>query len=625
MAALGLAACAAGMALAPLRGTWTDEAATIFAVSKPLGEWWREILRHDVNPPGGYLILWLWERLGSSPAHLRALSAILFGVCTALTFWLGRRLRGARVGVFAAVLFAFAPLSLFMSAQARYPMLLTALLLSSSLALFELTKRGRSRDAVAWAVLAAAAAYVHYFAAFVLIAQLLFIVVSWRRLADRRKVVAALIALAVLYAPWLPVLVRQLVGREAAGGGEHIAFTNLAPLVLAYLTQGFSFWRLPSFWREAIAPSLPIVPLLTALPFVGLVGAGAIARSEDRLSRAFLLTLGLFPLAAFLAVSAALDLFAPHYFLPFLPFLSLLAADGAAWLWRRAKPAAALAGLLAVVIAGGGVVEFWQHPDEPEGWRPLARAIARAAQDGDAVLLPNLAARLCYTIEKRDALPVYHLTMTHRGQQVVTADMVDELLPLLKQRHRRIWYVEYYPARFDPQHAAERAALASGGWRSSTQLAADPRVALKLWYLRGPFEPGGLSSVIAFPDGPQHPFQMGAGWFAGGGAEAWIAPEADALLRLEPNAQLELTATVPVTLFGGQAPTVSVSVNGRPVETRVMPDGQVVLGDSPDPGDVSPVAIKIRCSRSFVPDELFHDGDQSRKCMLVQHLGWRRR
>jgi len=286
--------------------------------------------------------------------------------------------------------------------------------------------------------------------------------------------------------------------------------------------------------------------------------------------------------------------------------------------------AAVIAAILTVTVALGAVVEFWRHPDEPEGWRPIARAIAKAARDGDAVLLPNLAARLCYTLEKKDSLPVFHLTMVRPGQTVVTAEMMAEVLPLLAQRFWRVWYIDYYPARSDPTRAAERAARAPVEWVASSQIAADPRVSLKVWNLREPLEEGGLSPLISFPDGPQHQIQIGAGWFPCGGDECWIGGDAEALLPPSNGAPLEIQATVPISLFGGRPPTVTVSVNDVSVETRIAADGRVVLGSAVDPGNESVVVIDIHCDRTFVPDEIFHDGDRSRKCLLVRSLGWRR-
>ena len=58
---LGLIACAAGLVLASQRGTWTDEAATIFAVSKPLGEMLRDTVAvsQERENSGYWLLPWV--------------------------------------------------------------------------------------------------------------------------------------------------------------------------------------------------------------------------------------------------------------------------------------------------------------------------------------------------------------------------------------------------------------------------------------------------------------------------------------------------------------------------------------------------------------------------------------
>ncbi|HPQ70296.1 MAG TPA: glycosyltransferase family 39 protein [bacterium] len=623
---LGLIGCTAGLVLASQRGTWTDEAATIFAVSKPLGEMLRDIGRFDVNPPGGYLALWLWGKLGGSLTHMRALSGALFGLAVVLTYALGHRLVGRVVGFLGAILFGIAPLSLYLAAQARYPMLLTVLLLGATLAVLALAKSGSTRAALAWAALGLAAAYVHYFSAFVLLAHLLFLLTSWKSLADRRKVVAALAAMAVLYLPWLIVLAKQLLAREAAGGGEHVPFYQLLPLALVYLTQGFSYWRLPSFWREFVHPSWSFVPLLAALPFVFAVGCGLAKQSEDRLTRRLLVWLTVAPLGGFLLASLALDLFAPHYFLPLLPYLCVAAASGVTWYGRRARFLGSVLAMAVVVIGVGGAVELINHPDEPEGWRPVALTVAAQAEPGDAVLLPNLAARFCYLLHKTDELDVYHTTMVAPGRQVVTPEMIDQLLPLLAARYRRLWVVTYYPPRFDPQQALTKAALHFGGLQPAHMHAGDERVGLSLLYLRRPFAEGGFARTIVFPDGPQHPTQLGAGWYASNGPSWWTAGEALAILPApRPGEILALDAYAPLDLLGKPQPRIVAEIRGREIELPVADSGIVRWRPDTLPGEADDwLPITLRCERTFKPDDFFHDGDAREKCLLVERLGWER-
>jgi len=608
------------------RGTWTDEAATVFAVGRPWGELWRTVVYHDVNPPGSYFLFALWQRIGDSLFFLRSLSALFFGLSVVLTYHLGRRLLG-RAAWLAAALFLLAPLSLFYAAQVRYPLPLTAVLLASTWALVDLAETGRKRAAVAWALSGAASFYVHYFAGFVLLAQGIFVLLAGRRLAARRRTWAAFVVLALLLLPWLPVWLHQLFGREAAGGGEPVPWKTLPPLVLVYLTQGFHFWRLPSFWRELIAPGFAALPLVAALPFSLLVALGLAPAGARDLRLLLVRCLTLIPLGSFLLVSLALNVFAPHYFLPFLPFLAIAAAGGVGWLWRKSRVFTVLATVSALTVAAGGAVELLHNPEVPEGWRPIAALIEDAAAEGDVVLLPNLAARLCYERHRRDALPVFHVTAATPGRQVVGPSAAEQTIGKLAARYRRAWYVAYYPGRFDPEAAAAAAVARRGGEIAAVTGQNDPRVRLELLYLRPPSSPGGLAPVIRFPAGPQHPAQLVAGWYPGEGEAWWTAGSALVLLPPpSPGARLHLEAQVPLSLFGDRSPAITARVDGRTLVPRIDQTGRLLLdeasfGDEPPFGD-GPLEVELHCDRTFVPDDLFHDGDRRPKCLLVREIGW---
>jgi 4-amino-4-deoxy-L-arabinose transferase-like glycosyltransferase len=619
-----VAAAALGLAQAALRGAWTDEAATVFALAKPLAE----IARHDVNPPGSYALFKVWRALGTSLFHLRALSALLFGASAAWTYVLGARLRSRAVGATAAAFFIAAPLSQFMAAQVRWPMLLTATLLAATLALRRFALTGSRRDAAVWVAFDATAFSLHYFAAFVLLGHAVFLFAARRRLINPRRAWLSLASLGALTALWLPLFLPQLQGREAAGGGEPVPYPLLLPLAAVYLTQGFHFWLMPAFWRLLLAPSVDWWPALMAAPFALLLVCGAIdlaRRGTASPDRGMLLCLALVPPAAFLAASLALRLFAPHYFLPFLPFLALLAADGAWSLAQRHVAAAAALTAAALTVFLGGAFELWMNPNAPEGWRPLATTVAEAADEGDAVLLPNLPARLCWQMSQPRELPTAHVTAATPGVQIVGEQAAAATLGEIAARHRRALFVYYYPERFDPTGAIERETVRLGGTIVTPPGPADPRVGLRLLYLRSPFAPGGLSPMIRFPNGPQHPLQLADGWQPSDGRAWWTGRRVQALLPRPQNGEvLRLDATAPLGLFGNPAPTLTATLNGRPFDARVGADGRVLIANPTDVPDEPWLVITIQCSRTFVSDDIFHDGDRREKCLLVERLGWSR-
>jgi mannosyltransferase len=187
----------------------------------------------DVHPPLYYIALAAWTSVwGDSPVALRGLSTILGLGAVLLAYLLCREVdRSARTtdagdrvpllggAAAAAVLVAVHADQVSHSRHARMYGLGAVLAgLSAWMMLRALRSEKRS---VAWwgayAVTAAALCYTHYYGAFTVAAQILFasVVVAqrWRASGMRRRDVVglalAVLGVAALYAPWLPVLWRQ--------------------------------------------------------------------------------------------------------------------------------------------------------------------------------------------------------------------------------------------------------------------------------------------------------------------------------------------------------------------------------------------------------------------------------
>jgi 4-amino-4-deoxy-L-arabinose transferase-like glycosyltransferase len=118
-------------------------------------------------PPLYYVLAWLWTQLvGTGEVGLRSLSA-LAGVATVpIAFLLGAELSSRRAGVVAAGLVAVNPMLLWYSQEARAYSLFVLLTALSLLYFVRALDRGRRRDVVAWGIASALALATHYFAAF---------------------------------------------------------------------------------------------------------------------------------------------------------------------------------------------------------------------------------------------------------------------------------------------------------------------------------------------------------------------------------------------------------------------------------------------------------------------------
>jgi mannosyltransferase len=165
LTALGAAIRFATLGLQSYRHDEAVTAGRVLVASLP--ETMHRVWTGESTPPLYYLLAWLWSRpFGVHEVGLRSLSA-LFGTATIpLAYLVGRELVGRRAGLALAALVAVEPMLVWYSQDARAYALL--ILLSTGALLFFLRARrsGTARDLGWWAALSALALATHWFAAF---------------------------------------------------------------------------------------------------------------------------------------------------------------------------------------------------------------------------------------------------------------------------------------------------------------------------------------------------------------------------------------------------------------------------------------------------------------------------
>jgi 4-amino-4-deoxy-L-arabinose transferase-like glycosyltransferase len=183
LGAIVAGAAALRLATLGLQSFWYDESYTAaIAVQASLGDVLASAWDLETTPPTYYLLLWLWQELaGESDVALRLLSA-LAGIATVpIAYALGARLHSARAGLIAAALTATSPLLLTFSQENRPYALLALIGAASMLLLLRAVERPRAGRLAAWAAVCAAGIAVHYFAAFVVAPQAVWLLWSTRR------------------------------------------------------------------------------------------------------------------------------------------------------------------------------------------------------------------------------------------------------------------------------------------------------------------------------------------------------------------------------------------------------------------------------------------------------------
>ena len=98
---------------------WNDEGTSVALAARSLGQITQGAAA-DIHPPLYYYLLHFWQQaFGQSERAVRALSVLSGVLLVLVTYLLGRRLRGAAVGLLAAFLSAISTFQVYYSQETR--------------------------------------------------------------------------------------------------------------------------------------------------------------------------------------------------------------------------------------------------------------------------------------------------------------------------------------------------------------------------------------------------------------------------------------------------------------------------------------------------------------------------
>ena len=360
-----------------LEGLWFDEVFTVVLAVQDLPALIDRALADQTNPPGFYLLAWVWTRLGGFDLEwMRTLPALAGTLVVPAVALLARQLGVSWRGALLAALLANAsPLLLAMSAELRaYAPLALLAALSSVLALRQAARPHETlRSAAPLALTQVALVALHYFGALVVIGQCAALL--W---TDRRRVLravltalpAALIALA-----WVALVLSGADGEAVGNNASWIEtpdFSRLrgfAPSVLG--TLGLAAGALLS---TALLAAAILLAAWRALSAAAATGPSRGSPTEGARAR-WLLALGFLPLLlVYLASSfGPRSLWVPRYLIVVLPALCVLLADLTSLPARLARVAATTA--LGVWALLAGTHDAAARPPKPD-WARIVRSLA---------------------------------------------------------------------------------------------------------------------------------------------------------------------------------------------------------------------------------------------------------
>jgi mannosyltransferase len=362
---------------------WIDETYTRDIVVAPhLSSVWSMVKASESTPPLYYWLSWLLRHAlsSSSAAVLRLISALAGTLVAPAAFWAFRPRFSPRVALVIAWLCAVSPVLVWYSLDAR------AYALFVLLGLLSLGALWRERWAL-WTLASVACVWTHYFGAFFVAGQVLYVVL-WR--ADlRRRLIAWCVPLAVLMAPLIPLISGQSTDERRS----FLESRSLGTQVEQTIRQFGMGPNVPSRWLEWAG--------LLVFAFALACGAYVLARRRDRTALMLAVVIAVTAIPPILLTVTHIDrIYYMRNLLVLWPLVAAFAAFG--MLPARGAPLVLYSALsIATVLT---IQADWRYQNVD--WASAAGPIRARIGDEPALIYPGFAgARVASVYLHRTATP----------------------------------------------------------------------------------------------------------------------------------------------------------------------------------------------------------------------------
>jgi mannosyltransferase len=365
---------------------WLDEGYTVRLLRMPFGQMLRTVPTTESTPYLYYAVAWVWTRaFGFGEFGLRSLSA-LAGIATVPVVYLAARwLAGRRAAAIAGLLVAVSPVLVWFSQEARSYSLATLLSALTVLCVVGYQRSRHPRWLAGWAAAAALGLATHYFVAFVVLGELVWL---WRSGPRDRRLAAAVGLVAAVGCALVPLAITQ----QQTGHADYISHSSLHTTLVQIPKQLVLGYASPDQHLIAVLAALlvlfgAVTPLALSAP-VRARAAWPLAVGATALLVPVVLALG------------GIDFLDTRNLLPALPPLVIAAGIGfEGWgelatesgrpSWRLAGSwAAAGVALVSLVVV---VLVATNSRYQRDDWRGVAHALGWAGSNTARVLLVDPA------------------------------------------------------------------------------------------------------------------------------------------------------------------------------------------------------------------------------------------
>lgn len=426
---------------------WYDEALSIFFAGQSWSGFWH-LVGYDTSPPLFYLILWVCRRvLGLTSAIGAPFFFSLAGV--AAVYFLAKEFFNKKVGWLSGLFFAFSPLAIDYALELRAYSLLALVAALATAFWWRLLKEFRARNFVLYILFAAMAAYAHYAALALILAQaIIFFIVS----LSGKKTISVYAALAAAYLP--QIFLFQRWGDLAATDA------GFSPLFNRLFSHG-SFISFGQFFHSLILGQAwidtPLVYISGLAMIIILLWLGLSKYREQPL-----MVLGSLFFLSFINLCALKFIYAPKYYFALLPLFVPLLAFAILSLRRKAAVAAVI---FIFIISLAAIWRGYTVPDYNAFlyYGPtFSEILWREGREGDLLLVdhasdilfrqyrPSKWIRTELFFPLKDHLASRDERWRYWDYNVATAENV-KLADSLTRGHERVWAINYLPQKTSVQ------------------------------------------------------------------------------------------------------------------------------------------------------------------------------
>ncbi|MFH1916060.1 MAG: glycosyltransferase family 39 protein [Nanoarchaeota archaeon] len=269
----------------------SDEGTTI-QVAKELSTY-MDSARGDVHPPLSYFYLHLFTLLGDSAFILRLATAIPSILSIVVIFFLAKLVYNEKTGLIAAAILSISQFHVKYAQFVRmYPLFCLFTILATYLFFRIYLKKSGRMEKIAFALTGTALLYTHYYATFLFLFQLIFLIIHKKG----RKLLSTVIPLygiiLLLFTPWIPIVFEQfgifqtpVVADQCRTSGVSLLKPDANNIFIQASLSVFHFTA------GLINKSMNLAFILIVLLAVAIIIASAIRLHYDKKTNFFISTL----------------------------------------------------------------------------------------------------------------------------------------------------------------------------------------------------------------------------------------------------------------------------------------------------------------------------------------------